>query len=159
MLLFCSKSKCSFVDRGSDDSGRFVRVRLLRHGCTFVVVSLYAPNRRSDRISFFSSLTPFLDPGVPTLLCGDFNSVINPSLDRFNAVPNSQTDSPDQLLALFNDVSFVDVWRSYHPSQQSFSWLSPDGSRASHIDLIYYWLSAFLVTLCFCLRYCPLSLL
>ena len=64
------KPTFSLVDSVSDSSGRFVRARLSRAGGTFDVVSLYAPNLRSDRLLFFPSLLPLLDPGVPTLLCG-----------------------------------------------------------------------------------------
>lgn len=108
------KSNFSFVDSYSDVSGRFVRARLLFGGCTFNVVALYAPNSRSDRVTFFQSLTPLLDTGVPTLLCGDFNSVIDPFVDRRSAAPTS-SDSPSELLSLFAYVSCVDVWRSCNP--------------------------------------------
>ena len=130
------KPTFSRIDSVSDSSGRFVRVRLLRAGATFDVVSLYAPNLRSDCLLFFPSLLPFLDPGVPTLLCGDFNSVMDPCRDRRSAGGQSMTDTSDLLVSLFRDLSCVDVWRSCHPSQQAFTWLRPDGTRASRIDLV-----------------------
>ena len=130
------RSTFSLVDSVSDSSGRLVRVRLSRAGATFDVVSLYAPNLRSDRLSFFPSLLPFLDPGVPTLLCGDFNSVMDPCRDRRSAGGQSMTDTSDLLVSLFRDLSCLDVWRSCHPSQQAFTWLRPDGTRASRIDLV-----------------------
>ena len=130
------KRSFSLVDSVRDSSGCFVRARLLRDGATFDVVSLYAPNLRSDRLSFFPSLLPLLDPGVPTLLCGDFNSVMDPGCDRRIGGDRSVTDTPDLLFSLFRDLSCVDVWRSLHPSQQAYTWFRPDGTRASRIDLI-----------------------
>ena len=124
------------VDAVRDSSGRFVRARLLRAGATFDVVSLYAPNLRSDRLVFFPSLLPQLDPGTPTLHCGDFNSVMDPCRDRRNAGGQSVTDTPDVLASLFRDLSCVDVWRSCHPTQQAFTWLRSDGTCASRIDLV-----------------------
>ena len=109
------------------------------------MVSLYAPNLRSDRLLFFPSLLPSLDPGVPTLLCGDFNSVMDPCRDRRNAGAVSVTDTLDLLVALFRDISCVDVWRSCHPTKQGFTWLRPDGTSASMIDLVgcpVSWLSS-----------------
>lgn len=126
----------SLVDVVRDSFGRFVRARLLHADSTFDVVLLYAPNLWSGRVLFFPSLLPLLDPSVPTLLCGDFNSVMDPGRDCRNAGGQSLTDTPDILVSLFRDLSCVDVWRSCHPTQQAFTWLRPDGTRASRIDLV-----------------------
>ena len=130
------KPNFSLLNSVSDSSGRFVCARLSRADVVFDVVSLYAPNLRSDRLSFFPSLFPFLDPGVPTLLCGDFNSVMDPGHDRWNAGGQSVTDTPEVLASFFRDLSCVDVWRSCHPAQQAYTWVRPDGTRASRIDLV-----------------------
>lgn len=135
----------SLVDVVRDSFGRFVRARLLHADSTFDVVLLYAPNLWSGRVLFFPSLLPLLDPSVPTLLCGDFNSVMDPGRDCRNAGGQSLTDTPDILVSLFRDLSCVDVWRSCHPTQQAFTWLRPDGTRASRIDLVgcpVSWLSS-----------------
>lgn len=125
------KPTFSLVDAVRDSSGRFVRARLLRVGPTFD-----APNLQSDRVLFSPSVLPFLDPGVPTLLCGDFNSVMDPCRDCRNAGGVLVTDTPDVLVSLFQDISCVDVWRSCHPTQQAFTWLRPDSTCASRIDLV-----------------------
>lgn len=94
---------------------------------------------------FFLSVLPFLDPGVPTLLCGDFNSVMDPCRARRNAGGASVTDTPDVLVSLFRNISCVDAWRSCHPTQQAFTSLCPDGTCASRIDLVgcpISWLSS-----------------
>lgn len=135
----------SLVDVVRDSFGRFVRAHLLHADSTFDVVLLYAPNLWSGRVLFFPSLLPLLDPSVPTLLCGDFNSVMDPGRDCRNAGGQSLTDTPDILVSLFRDLSCVDVWRSCHPTQQAFTWLRPDGTRASRIDLVgcpVSWLSS-----------------
>lgn len=102
----------SLVDVVRDSFGRFVRAPLLHADSTFDVVLLYAPNLRSGRVLFFPSLLPLLDPSVPTLLCGDFNSVMDPGRDCRNAGDQSLTDTPDILVSLFRDLSCVDAWRS-----------------------------------------------
>ena len=121
----------SLVDSVCDSSGR-----LLHAGATVDVVLLYAPNLQSDRLLFFPALLPLLHPGVPTLLCDDFNLVMDPASDSRNVSGQSVTDTPDLLVLLFRDLSCVDVWWSCHPAQQAFTWLRSDGTRASGIDLI-----------------------
>lgn len=58
------KPTFSLVDAVRDLSGRFVRARLLRAGATFDVVSLYAPNLRSDCV-ILSVCTSFLGSWCP----------------------------------------------------------------------------------------------
>jgi len=60
-------------------------------------------------VLFFPTLLPLLDSSVSTLLCGDFNSVMDPSRDRRNAGGQSVTDTSDILVSLFRDLSCVDV--------------------------------------------------
>ena len=98
------KPTFSLVEFVSDSSGRFICARLLHAGATFDVVLFYAPNLRADRLLFFPSLLPLLDSGVPTLLCGDFNSVMDPGRDRRNAGGQSVTDTSDFLVSLFHDL-------------------------------------------------------
>ena len=56
------KPNFSLLKTVSDSSGRFVCARLSRADAVFDVVSLYAPNLRADRLSFFPLLSPLLDP-------------------------------------------------------------------------------------------------
>ena len=75
----------SLIRSWTDSDGRFVMVEFQRHGLTFRVVSLYAPNRNPQRDDFFAYCASMIDPSVPTLFCGDFNAVFDRALD--NVVP------------------------------------------------------------------------
>jgi len=115
-----------------------------RHSLTFRVVSLYAPNRNPQRDDFLSYCASKVDPSVPTLVCGDFNAVFDRALERcgFNVFGASR-ESVRALGALFSDCCVVDAWWALHHSTVAFSWLKPDWSLASRIDLIgcpYSWL-------------------
>lgn len=85
----------------------------------------------------------FVDPLVPTFVCGDFNAVFNRATDRRGFVPpGSGRDSSDALLSFFQDCCMVDIWRSLHPDASGFTWDKPDGSISSRIDFIgcpYAW--------------------
>ena len=104
----------------------------------FRVANIYAPNRNPDRNSFLDEISGLLDPSFPTFLCGDFNCVMDPSLDRrgSNSLPSSYRESCVQLKRLFDDAGVSDIWRLKNPSGRTFTWTSPDGSKASRIDMI-----------------------
>ena len=70
------------VDFSSDDAGRFVSGEFCLQDKSFRVISLYAPNHNPARDQFLEQISSCVDPSVPTVLCGDFNTVFDRSLDR-----------------------------------------------------------------------------
>ena len=72
----------SLIRSWADSGGRFIMAEFQRHGLTFRVVSLYAPNRNPQRDDFFVYCSSMIDPSIPTLVCGDFNAVFDRALDR-----------------------------------------------------------------------------
>ena len=101
VILFCP---ClSLVSFSSDDAGRFVLCGFRFHEKLFRVVSLYAPNRNLARDQFLDQVSSWVDPAVPTVICGNFNKVLDRSLDRTGYV-------------------FSDTSREYFYSL-SFAWL------------------------------------
>ena len=134
----------SFVKLWTDDVGRFVQCEFSFRGQSFRVVSLYAPNRNPAREEFFDFVDSSVDPAIPTLLCGDFNTVFDRSLDRVGSVvSDTSRESTSSLVRLFESCCVVDSWRYLHPSSSCFTWTRPDGSLSSRIDFIgcpFVWL-------------------
>ena len=56
-----------------------------------------------------------------------------PSSSFFALAPR---DSSGALICLFKEYCVVDVWRHLHPHSSAFTWLRPDGSFSSQIDLV-----------------------
>ena len=133
----------SLVNFSSDDSGRFVLCEFRFQGKLFRVVSLYAPNRNPARDQFLDQVSSRVDPAVPTVICGDFNTVFDRSLDRTGSVvSDTSRESTSILSRLFDDCCVIDIWRYLHPSSSGYTWMHPDGSVFSRIDLVgcpYVW--------------------
>ena len=126
--------KSSLVLKNSlcDDDGRFEACDF-----SFRVVSIYAPNVRPDRDVFFAYVLSQVDPSVQTVLCGDFNSIVDRAMDRRGSSPlDYSRESSVMLTALFRDCCILDAWRLCHPTDKSFTWTKADGSISSRIDLI-----------------------
>ena len=125
---------CNFF---SDAAGRFICAEFSYNDISFHVVSLYAPNRNPDRDTFLQFVSERVDPGSPTTICGDFNTVFDRAWDRWGFAPASAPrDSSGALISLFRECCVVDVWRHLHPHSSAFTWLRPDGSFSSRIDLV-----------------------
>ena len=65
-----------------DEAGRFVQVLVRAEEHLVSFVCLYAPNKNPERDRFFASIPELIDHSLPTYLCGDFNAVLDATLDR-----------------------------------------------------------------------------
>ena len=102
---------------------------------SFRICCLYAPNRNPDHGQFLDDVSDKVDPSVPTLLVGDFNTVFDRSKDRCGSNPlDDSRDSSVCLAALSEACCVIDIWRYMHPDS-SATWIQSDGSVASRIGL------------------------
>ena len=120
-----------------DSNSRFIMGHFKYHGLTFGVACVYAPNRNPDRNDFFDFCIDQIDPSIPTIICGDFNTVFDRSLDRRGSdASDCSCESTLSLKSLFRECCVIDVWHSLHPTTIGFTWLRPDGLLSSRIDII-----------------------
>ena len=135
ILLY--KPDFCLVNSWTDREGRFVQGEFVKNDITFRVAGVYAPNRNPERETFYSYIEDMVDPARPTILCGDFNAVLNRATDRRGSNPlNHAHDSCQALRTLFSNCCVTDIWRRLHPTERGFSWCKWDGSVASRINLI-----------------------
>jgi exonuclease III len=125
-----------------DDVGRLVIAHFSDPSCDsspFQVVNIYGPNRRQLGEDFFTSILPQIDPSLPTFLCGDFNTVVDPHIDRRGCNPSSywSYNWPQSLSLLTSQLDLVDAWRRRHPTDRHFTWHRPCGSQASRLDMVW----------------------
>ena len=113
----------SLVQSSTDEEGRLFQCEFSFHDQSFRVVSLYAPNRNPVRNQFLEQLADEVDPSIPTLLCGDFNTVFDRNLDRSGS-DSSDTwrESSAALMTLFQSCCCIDA-----------------ASRIDLIDCPYIW--------------------
>ena len=131
------RSKFELKQRSFDSAGRFVYAVFSLNDVSFALACVYAPNRNPDRDEFFSYVSDMVDPHFPTVLCGDFNAVFNRTLDRRGSnVSDTSRESHQALGALFDDCCVIDVWRQLHPNVFGSTWMTPDGSISSRIDIV-----------------------
>lgn len=146
IMLF--RPSLTFVDSWSDSEGRFLQCEFSFRDVRFRVVCVYAPNRNPARDQFFDDVETNIDPSVPTILAGDFNTVFDRSLDRVGScVADTSRESSVVLARLFESSCCVDIWRYLHPSSSGFTWSRRDGLLSSRIDLVgcpYVWVSSVL---------------
>lgn len=73
------------------------------HNLSFCVLCLYAPNRNPARDLFLNQLYDIVDPSIATVLCGDFNTVFDPSMAcRGSSIDDTSRKRTAALVRLFD---------------------------------------------------------
>ena len=122
-VIILSKPSCLMVNSWSDQDGRLLMGEFSYLSKIFHIVNVYAPNRNPERNDFFDLVSSKMDITVPTVLCGDFNCVLDRSVDRRDAAQDDYSrESVWALSALFDSVAATDVWRYLNPTSSSFTW-------------------------------------
>ena len=132
------------LSSSADSQGRLQVIHFSFLSIPFQLVNVYGPNQKNAGIEFFQSILPMLNVSLPTLICGDFNTVVDPLIDRTGCNPTSPWayNWPHTLATLTDDMNLVDIWRSRHPCERSYTWSRANGQVGSRLDMI--WLSSFL---------------
>ena len=110
ILLF--RTRFTLVRSFCDAEGRFLCGEFSFSDQVFRVACFFAPNRNPARNDFFEDVADRLDPTVPTIVCGDFNTVIDRALDRAGSdAADTLRESTVALSHLFDSVCVTDIWR------------------------------------------------
>ena len=117
--------------------GRLIALELSLNDTELVIINIYGPN--NDDIKLFQKLEEYLlknnDKNI--LIGGDFNTVLNPLLDKRNGNSNYHSKIRKILNDIINSCELNDVWRILNPEKKLFSWFSNTKPRVcSRID--YY---------------------
>jgi len=127
------------IEEMDDGQGRGLAVRFgFKSAAHFAIITCYLPNQQAHPAIFDTTerwvrhqIDLFTQQGCHVLLLGDFNGVVNPSIDRAN--PDHTTTTPQ--LKLFNwlsNNSFIDTYRALHPHNRFYTW-----GNESRLDMIW----------------------
>ncbi|KAK3804689.1 MAG: hypothetical protein JOS17DRAFT_781629 [Linnemannia elongata] len=109
-------------------------------GAHFRIVNCYVPaSRNEEGKKEFQELAEWAkkeiqeakEKGMETIVCGDFNGVVNPSLDRSNE-KKQNTNIENGLLAWLVENQFTDSFRELHPETRAYSF-----HDISRLDMIW----------------------
>ena len=121
ILVFRSRS--TLVRSFCDADGRFLCGKFSFSDQVFRVACVYAPNHNPARNDFFEDVADRLDPAVPTIMCGDFNTVFDRAVDRAGSdAADTLRESTVVLSHLFDSVCVTDIRRYLNPDASAFTW-------------------------------------
>ena len=91
-----------------------------------VIINIYAPTKDSItlQVSFLSNLKEIVEKhsDKPLIIGGDFNTYLNPDLDKKGGTLEQTSTYQSSLLNFIDEFSLVDIWRIRNKSMSQFSW-------------------------------------
>ncbi|KAJ0011600.1 hypothetical protein NQD34_012575 [Periophthalmus magnuspinnatus] len=126
------------LDCWSDNLGRIAIAKLNIERTDIAFVSLYAPNIFEKQ--FFDRLTKIMLelPSFKFIVGGDFNAVVDPSLDRSSLSQNlDQKRASEALKCWANETGLVDLWRMLNPGTRDYTHRSARHKSFSRIDYLF----------------------
>ena len=122
--------------------GRCMYVNLEINNFPIHVFNIHAPTVGEERITFLNKLHTHLsaiDKNELIIVGGDFNSTLNPQLDR-KSQKETHVPSSNVLQNLVTNHNLVDIWREHHSDQTQYTWFKDftnAHSSAARLDRFY----------------------
>ena len=132
----------------SDDHGRLLVAEIScldTDSAKFQLIIIYGPNQKAWGTEFFDSLSHLVDSSLNTIFCGDFNTTVNPELDRRGCNPTScwAYNWPCSAAYFLNQFDLIDAWCHFDLHARAYTWNRPCGSQASRLDM--FWIMSHLL--------------
>jgi exonuclease III len=123
-LLLKENLPISIKNTVIDENGRYVIIQGQIEETTFKIAGYYGPN--NDDPTILLTLLKDLDSmeGTHTVLMGDFNLVLDVSIDKKGGLPTTHKKSQKLLLDWMEENNLYDIWRIQHQHNKTYTWKS-----------------------------------
>lgn len=121
-----------------DNQGRLLGVKIVINSKLYYLWNVYAPNDVNERKIFLSDMITVIQENSSdghVIIGGDFNTVLNPSVDKIGG----NTPSPicaNIINNFLKENEFVDIWRDKHEDDKRYTWKQNNPCICSTLD---YW--------------------
>ncbi|CAG2228138.1 unnamed protein product [Mytilus edulis] len=111
----------------ADENGRYLILTVEIDNTDFVFVNYYAPtkNFENDQIEYIEKLKILLNEKLDQnlVLGGDFNTILNPSLDKMGGSKyNTPVKYTSKLEDFIEEFELCDIWRTKNVDSRLYTW-------------------------------------
>ena len=87
-----------------------------------IFINIYAPNE--ENLEFFQEIFQYVEKCTydHVIMGGDYNKVLNPSIDRKSVTPASNSITSEFLNSYMEENLWVDPWRNFNPDAEQYTW-------------------------------------
>ena len=138
-ILFSKRAHSELSCTGRDNDGRLISASVRIEGSVYHITCVYSPCASVDRVQFLRSRVEPLVVQSNHWILGDFNAVMDPRLDKFNASRDRPDPGARRLSSLIKSFNYKDVYRSRYPNGRDFTWKRHNDrfTQMCRLDLIF----------------------
>ena len=117
-----------------DQNGNLLNLILKLSTMILNIMCIYGPN--IDNPEFYKDMQDILEDTDSdyTLICGDFNLVLNPDLDLYNYKHLNNPKARQTVLNMMAEYDLCDVYRQFNPNRRRFTWRRKNPVKQARLD-------------------------
>ena len=120
VAILIKNKNVSTIETHQDTQGRILNVIIKLNNQKYQIVNIYAPTTPQQRPSFYFSIKNYLQPDIPLILGGDFNMVLDSSMNREGGTPSPTHNSGSiELCDIINEYQLLDALRHIHKQNKN----------------------------------------
>ena len=106
----------------TDKHGNYIQMLIICSSIKINLINIYAPNQ--DDPNFFQNLKNLVDnvESDYSIICGDFNLVLDPVLDCYNYNNLNNPKARSELLTIMNELDLTDAYRYTYTAKKCYTW-------------------------------------
>jgi len=131
-ILFNNNLDYKILNSEIDPNGNFIILKLETENESFTLVNLYGPNKDSPK--FYREIFAKVDLEYPTILCGDWNLVLEPKTDTKNYLHVNNPNARNVVTQTMIENDLCDPWRIQHPDMIGFTWKKKNPLKQARLD-------------------------
>ena len=118
---------------------RILGIKIKYSQAEYVIINVYAPHKKREKVIFYNKLFNLLNKCTSNgmeeniFICGDFNSVLNNSLD----IITGDAHDPGEIelfKSFITHFDLYDIWRNFNPTLKDFTWHRNNPFTARRLD-------------------------
>ena len=100
---------------------------------SLTLVNIYGPNK--DTPDFYQHIKNKIQEfNNPCIMAGDFNLILNPSIDCYDYLHLNNPKARDAVFDLMLDSNLIDCWRDLNMEKKEFTWFKKNTNKKSRLD-------------------------
>ena len=129
-----------------DNLGHILGIEVKIDNSIFVPINIYNANTESEQLHTLNDLINILETfediqNKSAVLGGDFNVILNPSLDLHGGKPVIKKKTIATLVQITENLDVCDIWRIRNPKRKQFTFKQHHSTGFIQRCLDYFFLS------------------
>ena len=133
-VLFNNSFEYKILNIKKDQNGNLIEIDINTHNINFKIIVIYAPN--TDDPLFFEQINDSITNSSYDyfLICGDFNLVLDPTLDSNNYKNINNPKARQKILDIISEHDLVDLYRHNNPTTKRYTWRRKNPIKQARLD-------------------------